>query len=367
MAAAELDLLCIGNALVDIFMQGNEDTACRYGITGPVQHVEIEKLQEIISGVHGYTAVSGGGAANVAKIAALLGLRAGFIGALGKDAKAAEPDRFGRLFRESLSTAGVELTLPLKAAPTGICLLLGIGNETRIAASPSAALGLSEDDIRGEDIEIERTKIVVIDGFILGRQGLVRHILRLTEQYGKTAAIDLGSPSIAGEHAAEIVDYARQYSLVLFMNEEEARAFYEGCGSPPVGEGSPFRRLCLFFRAFSRGNLAEGNLVKPFLNGWKHGPPVIVVKLGKRGAIAFAGGGEFRAKTQPMVPHETTGAGDTFCAAFLSAWVRDKMLSECVAMGNKAARVILGVAGTGADRESFKELAGSLSVNSLRL
>jgi len=341
------ELLCIGNALVDVFARGERHLCERCGIIQPVQHLEIEKIKEILSETPEYTAVSGGGAANVAKIAALLGAKVSFTGALGKERNESakgqaraqaevQIDHFGRLFEKDLNAAGVTLHLPLKSSPTGICLFFKTDDETRIAASPSAALEFSENDIPEEDFK--KAKVVVIDGFMLNRPGLVRRILRLADQYGTVAAIDLGSAAIARDRAAEIADYARQ-KAILFMNEAEAEAFYKGIGnevSGIVNEESLLLSACAYFKSITEG--------KPF--------PIIVVKLGKRGAMVFAGGTLYRA--------ETTGAGDAFSAAFLTAWVRNRPLSECASLGNSTARVVLDVAGTQVEREQLKDIAALL-------
>ena len=47
-----------------------------------------------------------------------------------------------------------------------------------------------------------------------------------------------------------------------------------------------------------------------------------------------------------VIPMDNTGAGDAFCAGFLTGWVRRKTISECAALGNKAAGIILNVIGT---------------------
>ena len=49
MAEKEFDLFCIGNALLDVFARDEGQVAEHYGITKPVQHIEIEKLKEIVS------------------------------------------------------------------------------------------------------------------------------------------------------------------------------------------------------------------------------------------------------------------------------------------------------------------------------
>jgi len=377
MTSNELEILCIGNALVDVFVQGDEQLCTRLGISEPVQHIKIEKLHEILNTLKvptaqekpltlpEFTMASGGGAANVAKIAGFLGAKAGFIGALGRgEAKGPsfQGDEFGQLFERDLNAAGVKLQLPLKSSPTGLCLFLRAGTETRIIASPSAALELSEGDINEE--ELKKAGVVVIDGFMLDRPGMVDHILRLTDRYGTTAVIDLSSAAIARERVLEVLNYARIHSLILFMNDKEAEAFCEGLKARGVGiqdlglamdedsqgasllsaerrkPGSSFRRICTLFQALTSG--------KRF--------PIIVVKLGERGAFIFSGGTIMRAETTAKIPGETTGAGDAFCAAFLTAWVRNKTISECATLGNKAARIVLDVAGTQVDGKALQSI-----------
>ena len=332
MAVKEFDLLCIGNAMVDVFVRGEEQAVLRHGLIRPVQHIEYEKLKEILDECNtappkettSLTVISsGGGAANAAKIAALLGAKVCFTGAVGGDET--EPDKFGQLFERDLAAAGVKLRLALRHLPTGVCLYFKAGEETRVAASPSAALEFSESDISGEDVQ--KAAVVVIDGFMLDRPGMVRRILRLASQCGTIAALDLSSVAIAREHAAEILDYIRRYSLILFMNEAEAAAFCEAVACHNIE------------------SLLDG---KPF--------PVIVVKLGERGAVCYAGGTIHRSETQAVIPQDSTGAGDAFCAGFLTAWIRGKTLSECAALGNKAAGIILNVTGTKADREAFNSI-----------
>ena len=318
----ETELFCIGNALVDVFAQADEKLCDSYGITTPVQHIEMEELTSILSALPEYITVSGGGAANTAKVAGFLGARACFTGAIGRKNT---PDNFGRIFEKDLAASSVKLNLKIKPLPTGICLILKTGeNKTRIAAAPSAAMELSEDDINEEDVK--KTKLVVVDGYMLWRPGFVRHILNLADKYGKPAAIDLGSPGIAREKAADVEEYARKYPLILFMNEEEADAFYIGLYRGLQG----IKPLDQFFRSFTTGN------------SW----PIIAVKLGSLGAICFSGGEMHQNGTKAINALETTGAGDAFSAGFLTAWVRNKPLPECAAMGNKAAALVLGAEGS---------------------
>jgi sugar/nucleoside kinase (ribokinase family) len=344
MAGEEFDILCIGNALVDVYVRADGLAAARCGLAAPVQHIGIERLIETLRAFPERTMTAGGGAANAAKIAALLGAKACFQGALGTNGGGV-PDEFGRFFTEDLAAAGVTLKTVLKPRPTGLFLKLSAGDESRIAASPSAAGELSENDIGAEGVE--KAKVVAIDGFMWDRPGLVRHILRLAERYGKAAALDVGSVFIAGERAAEIAEYAARQPLILFMNAAEAAAFRNGLAARGPGAGEPensgprFEEICSYFESLTEG--------KEF--------PVIVVKLGEKGAVCFAGGAVYRAGTEPAIPGEPTGAGDAFCGAFLAAWARGKGLPECAGLGNRAARIVLGAAGTGVGRKQMEEAA----------
>ncbi|AEF83335.1 carbohydrate kinase family protein [Leadbettera azotonutricia] len=338
----ELELLCIGNALVDVFAQGEEDIDFRFGLIEPVQHVPMDKLREVLAVLPEFSAVSGGGAANVAKIASMLGLKAGFIGALGSD-------QFGRVFEKDLSDAGVQSRISHKALPTGACLILQMPDgRVKIAASPSAALDLNEKDI--DEDAIRQAKVVVLDGFMLERRKLVCHILELAYKYGTAVALDASTTGLAEERAVEIVTYARAYPMILFMNEDESRAFYralsqekdlDGEGDKNNGISPEMARL---FQDFTAQDVF----------------PIVVVKLGKRGAVVFAGGNMYREETIPVIPLETTGAGDAFSAAFLAAWIRDRSLGECAAIGNKAAREVLDVKGTQLDPSALKYLEKEL-------
>ena len=368
MAEKEFDLLCIGNAIVDIFitldtssknsgeaLDGGQFFA-RLGLDKSVQHIEMEKLLMILPRLPDNAPAvigSGGGAANAAKISAFLGTKVCFIGAVGAGSANSEeyahntlpfPDKYGRIFQEELAAAGAELKLYLKPSPTGICLYCQSGGETRIAASPSAALELSESEISFDDIG--KAKVVLIDGFMLGRQGLVRHIFELVKRSGAAAAIDLSSPAIAETYAAHIMNYANHHPLILFMNEEEALSFY----SAIKNKESEIRNDKL--ETLNEKLEKAGNVFQALTNGKKN--LIIVVKLGSRGAVCFSEGLASHAETQAVIPKESTGAGDAFCAAFLAAWIQGKTAAECAAFGNRAAKIILGITGTRISGEQFR-------------
>jgi sugar/nucleoside kinase (ribokinase family) len=361
------ELLCIGNVLVDFFAPGDGDFARRHGIDQAVQHLEYEALAAALRELPEKFSCSGGGAANVAKIAGLLGTEVRFIGAAGKapaafslaagSLAATGLDEQGRFFEAELSAAGVKTRLLPRNAPTGCCLILKLSDggaagegETRIAAAPSASLKLGKQDIREEDIR--RAGLVVIDGYMTERQELVRHVLDLANHGGTAVVLDLGSSAIARTHAHEIATYSRIYPLILFMNEEESVAFYSALSRRSPGEDGPAGESEYFTEDMYRFflGLTANELF-----------PIVVVKRGKWGAMVFAGGNILKSRTFAVRPRDSTGAGDAFCAAFVSAWLRGLPLSKCADLGNKTARLVLEAPGAQIEQKKLKGLRKNLA------
>jgi sugar/nucleoside kinase (ribokinase family) len=62
--------------------------------------------------------------------------------------------------------------------------------------------------------------------------------------------------------------------------------------------------------------------------------PLVVVKHGAGGAAAHTAGGVVRAVGHPVEVVDTTGAGDSFDAGFLAAWLAGESPERALALGN---------------------------------
>jgi sugar/nucleoside kinase (ribokinase family) len=342
------ELLCIGNPLIDVFIDLNKPLAEKHGITSVAQHIERKKAELILreASIDLSKAVksSGGGAANVAKIAAMLGMKSAFFGCAGQDEHAL-------IFEKELTDAGATAVLTKSSEKTGLCLACNVGSETRFAVCPGAALELTEAHVKEE--MISAAEVVVVDGYILDRRSLVQHILLKASRRGIPVALDAASIFQVKGKAEEILTYSRSFPLIIFMNADEAIAFYntirkgtqeEYNSSEKEKEGMILRDVCPMLKIITDGEIF----------------PIIVVKLGGRGAVVIAGGNVYHEETFTIIPRNTVGAGDAFCAAFLAAWIRGKSLSDCAAIGNKVAREILQVPGTYIKSSKLKTFAKML-------
>ncbi len=64
--------------------------------------------------------------------------------------------------------------------------------------------------------------------------------------------------------------------------------------------------------------------------------PLVVVKLGREGALAQRGSERFSSPPQEVTPVDTVGAGDSFDAGFLHQYLRGMDLPTCLDAGNLA-------------------------------
>ena len=75
------------------------------------------------------------------------------------------------------------------------------------------------------------------------------------------------------------------------------------------------------------------------------GAHLVVIMRGSQGSLASAGLEIFRGKALPITVRDTTGAGDSFIAGFLSAHLEGKPVAQCLACGHEAAALTCQVFG----------------------
>jgi sugar/nucleoside kinase (ribokinase family) len=372
-----LELLCFGNAIVDVFASVYPAWLDELKITEPVQHISRDLAQKILEAfvTEKDTVIgSGGTAANVAKIAAMLDTKSAFAGCVGSStnvdvstcvddltnadllsdvdiSKVAPGGNLAAIFKNDLEAAGVTPLLSTGKEKTGLCFAFNCGEFTRIAASPGAALEFSEADVPAD--LIPRAEALVLDGYMLDRRPLVRHIMELASRHGIPIALDAASVFQIKEKTEDILQYSRNYPLIVFMNADEAIVFYNNIrksserletSGEREKETMILKEICPVLKCITEGEIF----------------PIIVIKLGGRGAVVLAGGNIYREETFTIIPRNTVGAGDAFCAAFMSAWIRHKSIQECAALGNKVAREILLVPGTNIEKGKLRAFAKQL-------
>src|SRR5688500_18367185 len=120
MTDPRLDVLAIGNAIVDVIADADDAFLDAEGLTkGSMRLIDADEATRLYERMGAGREASGGSGANTAAGVAALGGRAGFIGQ-------GAPDQLGEFFRYDISSLGVEFVTDAKdfGVPSARCRVL---------------------------------------------------------------------------------------------------------------------------------------------------------------------------------------------------------------------------------------------------
>ncbi|KAJ6894224.1 ribokinase [Populus alba x Populus x berolinensis] len=277
-------------------------------------YVEIDRLPkegETISAKTGQT-LAGGKGANQAACGAKLSYPTYFVGQVGEDAH-------GKLITEALKNGGVNLDCVrnLSDVPTGhAVVMLQPDGQNSIIIVGGANMSCWPEKLSDEDLEVVRKAGVVL---------LQREIPDLVNIQVAKAAKSAGVPVIldAGGMDAPMPPELLNVVDILSPNESELA-----------------RLTCMSTESFEQIGQA---VVKCHKMGVKQ----VLVKLGAKGSVLFIEGEKPIKQTIISAARvlDTTGAGDTFTAAFAVALVEGKTKEECMRFAAAAASLCVQVKG----------------------
>ncbi|WPZ33331.1 sugar kinase [Thalassobaculum sp. OXR-137] len=258
----EFDLLCFGEAMVELTRMGSGD----------------------------YKAGYGGDTSNCAIAAARQGARTGYITAVGDDA-------FGRELRELWQGEGVatDFVRVDSAAPTGLYIITPspAGRDFAYYRAGSAASRYTASDLPRE--ALRRTRIVQLSG--------------ISQAIGPgPCAAGMALIAAAREAGCEVA-YDTNLRLKLWDLEtarETMHAAMAGCtvALPSIDDSRVLTGL-----------EDADSIVDAYL---AMGPRIVALKMGEAGAMIATANERILVPPHPVVPVDATGAGDTFDGAFLA-------------------------------------------------
>src|SRR3954469_13939870 len=193
-----LDVLCIGNAIVDVIANASDDFLTNEGLVkGSMRLIDAEEAERLYSHMGPAHQVSGGSEGNTAAGIAALGGRAGFIGQVA-------PDELGAFYRHDLTNAGVEFITPAAdvGAPTARSMILVTPDGHRTmntflgAAQHLPASALDEEQIRS-------ASILYLEGYLWDpetpRYAMIRAI-EIAREAGRKVAFSLSDTFCIERH-----------------------------------------------------------------------------------------------------------------------------------------------------------------------
>ena len=240
----------------------------------------------------------GGSSSIVAHNLAILGTRVGFSTRVGKD-------DLGKLALERLAESGVDLSrvrYAEDATSTGVTVLLHHGGPRRILTYPGTMSGMTRADLDFDYLASARH-------FHLSSLFLQRDLapelpalFRDLKRAGLTISLDTNDDP--EDKWGGVLDELLDHVDVFLPNEDE---------------------VC---------RITQRKTVEEALKVLSSRVPCIAAKCGARGALVQIGDRMSHVQPVPVTPVDTIGAGDSFDAGFLYAYLRGLDPEQCAAAGN---------------------------------
>ena len=176
MTSPQLDVVAIGDAIVDVIATADDSFLDAQGLTkGSMQLLDTDQADALYAAMGPAREISGGSAANSMAGVAALGLQAAFVGQVADD-------QLGAIFAHDMTSLGVRFeTPPLQdGPPTGRCLIIVTPDAQRtMNTCPGASHELTPKAL--DENLIRSAEIIFLEGYLWGPERPRHAMLRAAQ------------------------------------------------------------------------------------------------------------------------------------------------------------------------------------------
>ena len=311
MTDTRYDVLAIGNAIVDVISETNDEFIELEQLTkGGMQLIDAGRAEQLYSAMGPAREISGGSAANTLAGLSMLGRQCAFVGQVADD-------QLGQVFAHDIRATGIDFDVPARnqEPPTARCLILVTPDAQRtmntfLGASQFLAANLIKKEL------IESAAILYLEGYLWDPaepRAAMRTAIGHAKAAGRKVAFTLSDAFVIDRHRDDFLALIADGLIdILFANETEI------CS---LNQNDDFEASV----ALSAASV-----------------PLLVVTQGEKGAIAIHNGQRFAVVAEPVTRLvDTTGAGDLFAAGFLSGFAEGRAIEACLTMGAVCAAEVI--------------------------
>ena len=310
MVQTEIDVLGIGNAIVDVLSHAEDSFLDSHGLTkGAMALIDPDQVKTLYDAMGPGVEISGGSAANTIAGLASFGGRGAFIGKV-------RDDQLGDVFAHDIRALGVRFdTRPTSdGASTARCLILVTPDAQRTL---NTFLGACVE-LRPEDIDtdlVEASAVTYLEGYLWDpprAKNAFRKAVEIAHNAGRKVALTLSDSFCVDRYRDEFCALVAGGADIVFANETELLSLYR-------------------VDTFDEG-----------LQAIRENCEVAALTRSEKGSV-IVDHEEVHVIDAAPVEHvvDTTGAGDLFAAGFLYGYTRGDGLAECGRLGSLAAAEII--------------------------
>jgi sugar/nucleoside kinase (ribokinase family) len=309
LTAASLDVLAIGNAIMDVIADTDAAFLEREGLpAGSMRLIDADRAVDLYEKMGPGREISGGAAANTLAGLAMLGARTAFVGQVAND-------QLGTIYRHDLRAAGVQFDTPEREGePTGRCLILVSPDGQRTMNTLLGASHYLPADAIDDEL-VASASILLLEGYLWDPpepRAAMRRAIDIARKAGRKVALATCADFCVHMHRGDFRSLIDDGLIdMLFANEEEAA-------------------------------ILEGSNAESAIESLARDVPLVVVTRGERGAVAIRDGERVEIQPEPVERVvDTTGAGDLFASGFLFGHVQGLGLEQCLRTGAIAAAEVI--------------------------
>jgi sugar/nucleoside kinase (ribokinase family) len=307
---ASIDVVGIGNAIVDVIAHAEDEFLAREGLVkGTMALIDAPRAEVLYRIMGPAIEASGGSAGNTMAGLASLGGNGAYIGKVRNDF-------LGEVFRHDITATGVRFDTAMATTGPGTarCLILVTPDGQRTMNTYlGACVELGPADI-DPDI-VADAQITYLEGYLFdppNAQEAFRKAAATAHAAGRKVALSLSDPFCVGRHRAAFRDLVDGHVDILFANEAEICSLYETADFVSAA-------------AAVRGHVAIAALTRS-----------------AAGSLILAEGAEHQISAAPVARViDTTGAGDLYASGFLYGLTRGLPLPICGRVGSLCAAEII--------------------------
>jgi sugar/nucleoside kinase (ribokinase family) len=322
---ATIDVIGIGNAIVDVIAHADDAFLSRQGLAkGAMRLIDADAAEALYAVMGPGIEISGGSAGNTMAGIASLGGKGAYIGKV-------RDDQLGTVFRHDITAIGVRFDTPAATSgpATARCLILVTPDAQRTMNTFLGAcvqLGPAEIDEK----RIEAASVTYLEGYLFDpphAKEAFRKAAKAAHAAGRKVALSLSDAFCVDRHRTEFRELVEHHVDVLFANEAEICSLFETSSFDEAAR--QVRGLCEV-AALTRSE--QGSIIMTPRE--QHAVPA--------------------AKVERVV--DTTGAGDLYAAGFLYGLTHGKDLPACGRLGSLCAAEVIAHVGARPET-SLKDLA----------
>ena len=220
-----LDVVGIGNAIVDVLSHADDDLLIRHGLNkGAMTLIDAARADALYHIMGGAIEASGGSAANTMAGIGSLGGSGAFIGKVADD-------QLGAIFRHDTKAVGTGFATPASrdGAPTARCLIFVTPDAQRTMNTYlGACLELGPEDV--DPALIAAARVIYLEGYLWDPPRAKEAFIKasaLAHEAGNQVALTLSDSFCVDRHRDEFRTLVDQHVDILFANEAEICALWQ--------------------------------------------------------------------------------------------------------------------------------------------